>query len=277
METSNIFEQIRQKKSYLCIGLDSDSDKIPKHLKNSEDPVFAFNKSIIDNTYDTCVAYKINTAFYEANGAKGWNTLEKTASYIKKQYPEILLIADVKRGDIGNTAKMYAYTFFEYLNFDAATIAPYMGKDSIDPFLAFKDKWVIILGLTSNKGAYDFQYFYSEKEKRRLFEKVIATASQWGNKDNTMFVFGATKVEELEKIRQIVPDHFLLVPGIGTQGGSLEDVSNKGMSNECGLLINSSRSIIFSDASTNFYDAARAKACEIQKKMRKILEKKHLI
>ncbi|MFP4046575.1 MAG: orotidine-5'-phosphate decarboxylase [Bacteroidales bacterium] len=277
MSTARLFEKIRQKQSYLCIGLDSDADKIPSHLNNQEDPVFEFNKAIIDNTHDTCVSYKINTAFYETNGAKGWKTLEKTINYIKQNYPEIFVIADAKRGDIGNTARMYARTFFETLNCDAATVTPYMGKDSAEPFLEFKNKWTILLGLTSNEGAFDFQYFYSEKEKMRLFEKVISTASCWGNKNNTMFVFGATKVEELEKIRKIIPEHFLLVPGIGAQGGSLEQVSSKGMNKKCGLLINSSRSIIFSDSSHDFHKAAREKATALQQKMMKILKDKQLI
>lgn len=272
MSTAGLFEKIRQKKSYLCIGLDSDADKIPVHLNNQEDPVFSFNKAIIDSTHDTCVAYKLNTAFYETNGAKGWKTLEKTINYIKQYYPEIFVIADAKRGDIGNTARMYARTFFETLNCDAATVTPYMGKDSAEPFLKFENKWTILLGLTSNEGAFDFQYFYSEKEKMRLFEKVISTAADWGNKNNTMFVFGATKIEEMEKIRELIPEHFLLVPGIGAQGGSLEQVSRKGMNKECGLLINSSRSIIFSDNSNNFYKVAREKAAGLQQEMMKILK-----
>jgi orotidine-5'-phosphate decarboxylase len=223
------------------------------------------------------VAYKINTAFYEVNGSKGWETLEKTANYIKTNYPEIFLIADAKRGDIGNTAKMYARSFFEHLNFDAVTVAPYMGKDSISPFLEFDNKWVIILGLTSNNGAYDFQFFYSEKEQKHLFEKIITTSSQWGTKDNTMFVFGATKTSELKNIRNIIPNHFLLVPGVGAQGGSLEEVSEHGINRECGLIINSSRSIIFSEPSEGFEISARNKAIELQNNMANILSKKGLV
>ena len=271
MNSTYLFNQIKQKKSFLCIGLDSDSVKIPSHLSHNEDPVFSFNKTIIDNTYDTCVAYKINTAFYEANGSKGWITLEKTANYIKSKYPDILLIADAKRADIGNTARMYARTFFEQLNFDAVTVSPYMGKDSIEPFLEFKNKWTIILGLTSNDGAYDFQFFYSEKEKKHLFEKVITSASQWGTKNNTMFVFGATKTAELEQIRKVIPDHFILVPGVGAQGGNLEKVSQYGINDQVGLLVNSSRSIIFSDASEKFELSARNSAIKLQERMKKIL------
>jgi orotidine-5'-phosphate decarboxylase len=277
MNSTLLFKKIQDKKSYLCIGLDSDSKKIPGHLHQEKDPVFSFNKAIIDNTHDACVAYKINTAFYEVNGSKGWETLEKTANYIKTNYPEIFLIADAKRGDIGNTAKMYARSFFEHLNFDAVTVAPYMGKDSISPFLEFDNKWVIILGLTSNNGAYDFQFFYSEKEQKHLFEKIITTSSQWGTKDNTMFVFGATKISELKNIRNIIPNHFLLVPGVGAQGGSLEEVSEHGINSECGLLINSSRSIIFSDPSEGFDISARNKAIELQNNMANVLSKKGLV
>mgnify|MGYP006282519591 FL=1 len=277
MDTQKLLSEIQRKKSYLCIGLDSDFDKLPTHLKKEKDPIFAFNKAIVDETHDTAVAYKINTAFYEALGSQGWESLYQTAHYIKKQHPDIFLIADAKRGDIGNTAKMYAKAFFEQMPFDAVTVAPYMGRDSIDPFLGFPGKWVIVLGLTSNQGAYDFQFFYSEQENQFLFEKVISTTCSWSTEDNMMFVFGATKVEELKNIRKIIPNHFLLVPGIGAQGGSLEDVSAHGLNQQCGLLINSSRSIIFGDSSEQFSATARRKAKELQEKMSSLLKENHII
>ncbi|SRR6056297_2589015 len=273
MKREDLFQQILSKESFLCIGLDSDYQKIPEHLKITEEPLFQFNKEIIDQTHNTCVAFKLNTAFYEAFGREGWEALEKTAEYIKKNHPEIFLIADAKRGDIGNTSKMYARCFFENMNFDAVTVAPYMGSDSIKPFLGYENKWVIILGLTSNKGASDFQFFYSEKEKQKLYEKVINTAKNWGTTDNTMFVTGATKAEEIKKIRKLIPDHFLLVPGVGAQGGSLEEVAKNGINNKCGLLVNSSRGIIFSDDSKNFGASARKKALEINNSMKKMLSK----
>jgi orotidine-5'-phosphate decarboxylase len=274
MDARALYRNITSKESYLCIGLDSDMDKIPGHLKKEKDPVFEFNKAIISATHQFCVACKINTAFYEALGSKGWKTLEKTNAYIREYYPDLFLIADAKRGDIGNTAKKYAETFFSTLDFDAVTIAPYMGRDSVQPFLGFPGKWVIILGLTSNQGASDFQYFYSERENRYLYEKIIADSSQWGTKDNTMFVFGATKAEKLSQIRKIIPEHFLLVPGVGAQGGSLEGVSEQGMNQYGGLLINASRSIIFAGSSLNFAEAAAAKAREMQKKMKEHLPPK---
>jgi len=273
MNREKIFQQIKTKESFLCIGLDSDYQKIPSHLRNKKEAVFEFNKEIIEQTHDTCVAYKINTAFYEAMGSKGWEILEKTAAYIKKKYPEIFLIADAKRGDIGNTAKMYAKSFFENMDFDAITVSPYMGSDSIHPFLEYNDKWVIILGLTSNQGASDFQYFYSDKQNQTLYEKVISTSCKWGSYDNTMFVAGATKAQEIKEIRKMIPYHFLLVPGIGSQGGSLEQVAEFGLNKKCGLIVNSSRSIIFSDHSENFATSARKKAIEIKESMKIILDK----
>ena len=277
MDTQKLFAEIKRKESYLCIGLDSDFDKLPAHLKKEKDPIFSFNKAIVDETHDTAVAYKINTAFYEAMGSKGWESLYQTAHYIKKHHPDIFLIADAKRGDIGNTAKMYAQAFFEQMPFDAVTVAPYMGKDSIDPFLGFPGKWVIVLGLTSNQGAYDFQFFYSEQESQFLFEKVISTTCSWSTEDNMMFVIGATKVEELQNIRKIIPNHFLLVPGIGAQGGSLEEVSAHGLNQQCGLLINSSRSIIFGDSSEQFAASAGKKAKELQEQMANLLAEHHII
>jgi orotidine-5'-phosphate decarboxylase len=276
MNATELSDQIKKKKSYLCVGLDSDPDKLPEHLKSKENAQFLFNKAIIDNTHDLCVAYKINTAFYEVNGSKGWEMLKKTAEYIKSNYPEIFLIADAKRGDIGNTARMYAKAFFEQMSFDALTVAPYMGKDSVEPFFEFPDKWVIILGLTSNKGAEDFQFFYSEREQKPLFEKIISHSSRWGNSDNTMYVFGATRTTHLKKIRELIPDHFLLVPGIGAQGGSLYEVSEYGMNAQCGLLVNSSRSVIFADSSENYGSEARKKAKAMQNSMKSML-KKHAV
>ncbi|MGM0530637.1 MAG: orotidine-5'-phosphate decarboxylase [Bacteroidota bacterium] len=271
MDASGLYQEILSKKSYLCVGLDSDWNKIPEHLKKEKDPVFKFNKAIVEATHKFCVAYKINTAFYEALGSGGWKTLEQTATYIREYHPEIFLIADAKRGDIGNTAKKYAQAFFSTLNFDAITIGPYMGRDSVQPFLEFEDKWVIILGLTSNQGASDFQYFYSDAEKQHLFEKVIAASAKWGSKDNTMFVFGATKAERLAHIRKIIPHHFLLVPGVGAQGGSLEEVSRQGMNHQGGLLVNASRSIIFADSSEQFAESAGAKTRELQQEMQQFL------
>jgi orotidine-5'-phosphate decarboxylase len=271
MDKKELFEQVKKKKSYLCVGLDSQYEKIPDHLKGKHDSIFIFNKAIIDQTHDLSIAYKINTAFYEARGKDGWEMLNQTAEYIKTKYPEIFLIADAKRGDIGNTANMYARAFFEEMNFDAVTVAPYMGRDSVEPFLQYPQKWVILLGLTSNNGAFDFQFFYSEKEKQYLYEKVINTAQEWGTEDNMMFVVGATKGEQLESIRKLIPNHFMLVPGVGAQGGSLEEVSNRAMNEQCGLLINSSRGIIFADQTETFAETARLKATELQNNMQRLL------
>ena len=277
MTKKELIEKIREKKSYLCIGLDSDAEKIPEHLKSKVDPVFYFNKAIVDMTQDVCVAYKINTAFYEAQGNKGWRSLEKTAGYIRQKYPDIFLIADAKRGDIGNTAQMYAETFFSRLNFDAVTLSPYMGKDSVEPFLQHKNKWVIILGITSNQGASDFQLLTTADKQKYLFEQVIEKASQWGSNENTMFVAGATQGEYLQKVRDITPGHFLLVPGIGAQGGSLEEVSKIAMTSEGGLLVNASRSIIFKESSKNFEVAARDEAVKMNRQMERLLKEKKVI
>jgi orotidine-5'-phosphate decarboxylase len=273
----NLFEQIRNKKSFLCIGLDTDFDKIPKFLHDFEYPIFEFNKNIIDSTADVAVAYKPNTAFYESLGAAGWISLEMTIDYLKKNHPDIFVIADAKRGDIGNTSTMYAKAFFETMSFDAITVAPYMGEDSVSPFLSYEGKWVILLALTSNKGANDFQFIYDHDEKLKLFEKVILRSQTWGNANNMMYVVGATKAEMLKDVRKLAPDHFLLVPGIGAQGGNLADVARNGMNNKCGLLVNSSREIIYADNTNKFGDAARQKAINIQAEMRKLLSEKRLV
>jgi orotidine-5'-phosphate decarboxylase len=263
MNKQQLLEQIRLKKSFLCIGLDTDLEKIPSFLLELDDPVFEFNKRIIDATKDYCVAYKPNIAFYEAMGAKGWESLAKTIDYIPK---EIFTIADAKRGDIGNTSAMYAKTFFQTYNFDSVTIAPYMGSDSVQPFLTQAGKWAIVLALTSNQGASDFQ-FEELKSGEKLFEKVLRTSSQWGNDSNMMYVVGATKAEALLKIRKIIPNHFLLVPGVGAQGGSLAEVCKNGMNEDVGLLINSSRGIIYASNGEDFTEAAADAAREIQEKM----------
>tara|TARA_B110000459_G_scaffold203793_1_gene261827 strand:+ start:8308 stop:9123 length:816 start_codon:yes stop_codon:yes gene_type:complete len=262
MNKRQLIDQIKQKQSFLCIGLDADITKIPKHLLKKEDPIFEFNKQIIDATKDVCVAYKPNTAFYESLGAKGWESLEKTIDYIPK---DIFTIADAKRGDIGNTSKMYAKAFLETLNFDSVTVAPYMGSDSIEPFLEIENKWVILLALTSNKGADDFQFFDNGTDK--LFEKVLKQSKKWGNDKNLMYVVGATRPEMFKEIRSIVPNSFLLVPGVGAQGGSLSEVCKYGMNKDCGLLVNSSRGIIYAGNDENFADAAKGSALQIQKEM----------
>jgi orotidine-5'-phosphate decarboxylase len=277
MTKQELFSIIKRKKSFLCVGLDTDITKIPVHLLNSEDPVFEFNKQIIDATHDVAVAYKPNMAFYETLGAKGWVSLEKTINYITKNYADVFTIADAKRGDIGNTSAMYAKAFLETLNFDSITVAPYMGEDSVTPFLEHKNKWAIVLALTSNKGAFDFQtnemisHFENERGLK-LFEKVLTTSKKWGNADNMMYVVGATKAEMLTDIRKIVPEHFLLVPGVGAQGGSLHDVAKFGMNKECGLLVNSSRGIIYADSGKNFADKAREESLLLQKEMAGLLE-----
>ncbi|MBI9059148.1 MAG: orotidine-5'-phosphate decarboxylase [Labilibaculum sp.] len=275
MNYQALFEQIKKKKSFLCVGLDSDVKKIPSHLLDSEDPIFEFNKAIVDATADVTVAYKPNIAFYECLGAKGWISLEKTVNYIKENYPDVFLIADAKRGDIGNTSKMYASAFLENMPFDSITVAPYMGEDSVTPFLEYKNKWVILLALTSNKGAFDLQFF--EQNNQRLFERVLEKSQDWGTKENMMYVVGATKAEMLGDIRKIAPDHFLLVPGVGAQGGSLQEVAKYGMNNSCGLLVNSSRGIIFADTSEKFAQVAKVKAEELQQEMELLLKDKELI
>jgi len=269
MTTQALIEQIRIKKSFLCIGLDVDLNKIPQHLLATEDPIFEFNKAIIDATHHLCVSYKPNTAFYEAYGLKGWESLEKTIQYLNTNYPEIYTIADAKRGDIGNTSTMYAKAFLEDLAFDSVTVAPYMGKDSVEPFLAFKDKHTIMLALTSNKGAFDFQTL--ETNGQELYKQVLETSKSWENSENLMYDVGATKAEYFKEIRKIVPNSFLLVPGVGAQGGNLQDVCKYGMSDNVGLLINSSRGIIYAGNDEEFSQAAASKAKELQEQMEEIL------
>lgn len=274
MNKQQLFETIQQRKSFLCVGLDSDIRKLPQHLiEREEDPVFAFNKAIIDATADLCVAYKPNLAFYECNGLKGWQSYERTISYLRQRCPNHLIIADAKRGDIGNTSQMYARSFFEEQDVDALTVAPYMGEDSVKPFLGYDGKWVALLALTSNKGSLDFQ-LTEDKEGQRLFEKVLRTSLQWGNDENMMYVVGATRGSLFEDVRAIVPDHFLLVPGVGVQGGSLEEVCRYGMNSQCGLLVNSSRGIIFADSSEHFAEVAHNKAFELQQQMEAELNKR---
>ena len=270
MTTQQLTQQIHQKKSFLCIGLDVDLNKIPPHLLQREDPIFEFNKAIIDATHDLCVAYKPNTAFYEAYGIKGWQALERTINYINEKYPDIFTIADAKRGDIGNTSSMYAKAFFNDLNFDSVTVAPYMGKDSIEPFLAFENKHTILLALTSNEGAFDFQT--KNIDGKPLYQQVLETSKTWENAHRLMYVVGATKADFFAEIRKIVPDNFLLVPGVGAQGGSLADVCKYGINNSIGLLINSSRAIIYADHGENFAIKVREEARKIQQEMALILK-----
>lgn len=269
MNNQELIAQINQKKSFLCIGLDVDLSKIPTHLLAEKDPIFEFNKQLIDATHHLAVAYKPNTAFYEAYGIKGWQALEKTINYINTNYPEIFTIADAKRGDIGNTSTMYAKAFFEDLNFDAVTVAPYMGSDSVEPFLAFENKTTILLALTSNKGALDFQGLKTNNYE--LYKKVLKTALTWKNSENLMFVVGATKATYFTAIRKIVPNHFLLVPGVGAQGGNLQDVCKYGLTKDCGLLINASRSIIYAGNDANFAQDAQQEAFKLQQEMAMIL------
>jgi orotidine-5'-phosphate decarboxylase len=275
MDHSKLFENIIKKRSFLCVGLDSEIEKIPSILLSTEDPVFEFNKRIINATHKFAVAYKPNVAFYECYGAKGWISLEATVRYIKDNYPDIFVIADAKRGDIGNTSKMYAKAFLENMPFDAITVAPYMGEDSVTPFLSFKDKWVVLLALTSNKGADNFQYH--DEDGIKLFERVLSISQKWGTINNMMYVVGATRADMLKDIRQLVPDHFLLVPGVGAQGGSLEEVAKYGLNSKCGLLVNSSRAIIFADNTEKFDIVAGEKAKEIQIEMEKYLRQHKLI
>lgn len=275
MNYTELFEQVKKKKSFLCVGLDSDIAKIPQHLLTAEDPVFEFNKAIIDATAEVAIAYKPNIAFYESRGVEGWLSLGKTVRYIKTHYPEIFTIADAKRGDIGNTSQMYAKAFLETLDFDSITVAPYMGEDSVTPFLQYDGKWVILLALTSNKGAFDFQFFEENGEK--LYQKVLKKSQDWGDARNMMYVVGATKAEMLEGIRRIVPDHFLLVPGVGAQGGSLEEVAKYGMNDHCGLIVNSSRGIIFADKTERFAERAGEEARKLQQDMQRLLQDAHVI
>lgn len=271
MNRQQLINEIFTKKTFLCVGLDTDINKIPAHLKNEDDPIFAFNKAIIDATAPYCVAYKPNLAFYECYGLKGMLAFEKTIQYIKENHPNHFIIADAKRGDIGNTSKMYAQTFFEEYNLDSVTVAPYMGEDSVKPFLEYEGKWVILLALTSNKGSHDFQ-LTEDKQGERLFEKVLKKSQEWGTTENLMYVVGATQGKMFEDIRRIAPEHFLLVPGVGAQGGSLQEVCKYGMTKDCGLLVNSSRGIIYASADTDFAEVAAVKAKELQEEMAVELE-----
>ncbi len=299
MTPEGLYKQILKKQSFLCVGLDTDIQKIPSHLrkipshlkeipsllkknpsnlkgsatgKSSSSPVLDFNRAIVDATHDLAIAYKPNLAFYESRGAAGWEDLARTVEYIRSVDPDIFLIADAKRGDIGNTASMYARTFFEEMDFDAVTISPYMGKDSVEPFLEYEGKWVIVLGLTSNKGADDFQFLSLAENGRHLYEEVISKAAAWAGSDRIMFVVGATRPELIAGIRRIIPDHFLLVPGVGAQGGSLKEVAKAGMNNNCGLIVNSSRSILYAEDSPDFAKKARENALQLQKEMSSILD-----
>lgn len=276
MNKQELVNQIKEKRSFLCVGLDSDIKKLPACVMNSEDPVFEFNKAIIDATAPYTVAYKPNLAFYEATGVKGWISLEKTVKYLKENYPEIFIIADAKRGDIGNTSSLYARSFFEEMNVDALTVAPYMGEDSVSPFLAYEGAWVIVLALTSNPGSHDFQLTKDENGEM-LFEKVLRTSQKWGSDENMMYVVGATQGKSFENVRNIVPNHFLLVPGVGAQGGSLEEVCCYGMNSECGLLVNASRAVIFADSSEDYAKVAGEKARDYQQQMEKELASRSII
>ena len=272
MTRKELIASIQRKRSFLCVGLDTDLKKVPAHLLQEEDPVFAFNKAIIDATAPYCVAYKPNLAFYESMGVKGWIAFEKTVSYLRENYPDQFIIADAKRGDIGNTSAMYARTFFEEMDLDAVTVAPYMGEDSVTPFLGYEGKWVILLALTSNKGSHDFQ-LTEDAQGEKLFEKVLRKSQEWAGNDQMMYVVGATQGKAFEDIRRIAPHHFLLVPGIGAQGGSLEEVCKYGMTSECGLIVNSSRAIIYADATERFAQVAGEKAREVQAQMAQELDR----
>lgn len=269
MDYKNLVQQIAKKQSFLCVGLDTAPEKLPEHLRSQPDALFRFNKAIIDATHDLAVAYKPNTAFYEALGLAGWQAFEETVLYIKSKYPEMFIIADAKRGDIGNTSERYAKAFFEQLPCDAITVAPYMGSDSVQPFLNFSEKWVILLALTSNKGAADFQFTGKEE---KLFEKVLQTSKQWADEKQMMYVVGATQAEMFTTIRKHIPKHFLLVPGVGAQGGSLSEVAKYGMTKDCGLLVNASRSVIYASAEIDFDKAARKEAEKLQNEMAELLQ-----
>jgi orotidine-5'-phosphate decarboxylase len=272
MTKQQLFAQIQKKRSFLCVGLNTDITKIPEHLLEKEDPIYAFNKEIIDKTASYCVAYKPNLAFYESQGLTGWLAFEKTVAYIRQRYPDQFIIADAKRGDIGNTSEMYASTFFDTARVDAVTVAPYMGEDSVTPFLKYNGKWVILLALTSNKGSQDFQLL-QDQNGERLFEKVLRQSQAWASAEQMMYVVGATQGRLFEEVRKIVPDHFLLVPGVGAQGGSLEEVCHYGMNRECGLLVNSSRAIIYADTTETFAETAGKEARKLQEEMAGMLEK----
>lgn len=278
MTKQELFENIQRKKSFLCVGLDTDVNKIPEFLFDKfDDPIFEFNKAIIDATADLCVAYKPNLAFYESLGLQGWDVLERTVEYIRANYPDQFIIADAKRGDIGNTSAMYARTFFGNMDVDSVTVAPYMGEDSVMPFLTYEGKWVTLLALTSNKGACDFQFMKDAETGERLFEKVLKTSLNWGTEENIMYVVGATKAEMLTDIRAIIPAHFLLVPGVGAQGGSLEEVAKYGLNSTCGLLVNSSRQILYASEEADYAQAARREAEKVQTEMEFILKQAELI
>jgi len=277
MNQQQLFEQIKRKRSFLCVGLDTDIQKIPQHLLETSDPVFSFNKEIIDATAEFTVAYKPNLAFYESQGSKGMMSLEKTVSYVKSKYPNIFLIADAKRGDIGNTSNLYARAFFGKQNYDAVTVAPYMGEDSVKPFMSYPEKWVILLALTSNMGAADFQFIEDKETGDKLFETVLKKSQNWGTEENLMYVVGATKAEKLKEIREIVPNHFLLVPGVGAQGGSLQEVAHNGLNSKCGLLVNSSRGIIYASSDVDFADKAKAAAKKVQQEMETLLQETGLL
>lgn len=272
MTRQQLIEHIFTKKTFLCVGLDTDIKKIPQHLLGNDDPIFDFNKAIIDATAKYCIAYKPNLAFYECMGTKGLSAFERTVEYLKETYPDHLIIADAKRGDIGNTSAMYARTFFDGYDIDALTVAPYMGEDSVTPFLEYENKWVILLALTSNKGSHDFQ-LTTDQDGERLFEKVIRKSQAWGTPDNMMYVVGATQGKMFQDIRMLAPDHFLLVPGVGAQGGSLQEVCKYGMTNDCGLIVNSSRGIIYASGDTDFAQVAAIKAMELQREMATELDK----
>ncbi len=274
MNREDLFYHIKQKKSFLCVGLDTDIAKIPLHLLDFHDPVYEFNKQIIKATHDLCVAYKPNIAFYESRGSESWLSLEKTMNEIP---PGIFKIADAKRGDIGNTTQMYARAFFDQLDFDSITVSPYMGEDSVKPYLDYKNRWVIVLAVTSNMGAFDFQFLPIADTNEKVYEKIITTSRNWGTTDNMMYVVGATKANMLVHIREIIPDHFLLVPGVGAQGGNLEEVAKYGFNDHCGLLVNSSRGIIYASSGPDFAEAAREEAKKIQKEMKVLLERAELI
>lgn len=276
MTRKELFENIKRKRSFLCVGLDTDIKKIPQHLLAEEEPIFAFNKAIIDATAQYCVAYKPNLAFYESLGVEGWIAFEKTVKYIQTNYPDMFIIADAKRGDIGNTSEMYARSFFDHLNIDSVTVAPYMGEDSVKPFLGYEGKWVILLALTSNKGSHDFQMI-KDTEGEQLFERVMRTAQTWATPEEMMFVVGATQGERFTDVRKVAPQSFLLVPGVGAQGGSLQDVCKYGMIDDCGLLVNSSRGVIYVSKGEDFAEAAAQAAADVQKEMEEILKERGIV
>lgn len=277
MTPEQLFEQIRKKKSFLCIGLDSEITKIPEHLLSKDDPIFEFNKAIIDATHDLAIAFKPNLAFYEVHGASGWNSLVKTVKYIKKNYPELLVIADAKRGDIASTARMYAKAYFNSMNCDAVTVSPYLGQDSVTPYLTHEDKWTILLAITSNESFSDFQLIENKETGNKIFEDVVLKSMHWGSDANMMYVVGATHPEYFESVRKLAPEHFLLVPGVGEQGGSLRKVAEKGLNHRCGLIVNSSRGIIYADITGKFAESARARAKKLQLEMEEILTEANLL